>query len=110
VDDARNVRQKSRTKDGKSVSEDWSRSHSVHTQFRMLSLTAVETLLETLKLADASFQQIVRNVNFERWQEYANTNFLYLHQIGFGHMMSSIARWPPVGGPPAMEVAIEVQF
>ena len=25
-------------------------------------------------------------------------------------MMSSIARWPPVSGHPAMEVAIEVQF
>ncbi len=79
MDDSRNVRQKSWTKDGKSVSEDWSRSHSVHTQFHMLSLEAVETVLETLKLADASFQQIVRNVNFERWHEYANTTFLYLH-------------------------------
>ncbi len=49
VDGARNVRQKSWNKDDKSVSEDWSRSHSVHTQFRMLLLTAVETLLETLK-------------------------------------------------------------
>ncbi len=80
VDDARNVRQTSWNKDGKSVVEDWSRSHSVHTQFRMLPLAAVETLLETLKLADTSFQQIVRNVNSERWHEYANTNFLYLHQ------------------------------
>jgi hypothetical protein len=79
-DDSRNVRQKSWTKDGKSVSEDWSRSHRVHTQFRILSLEAAETLLETLKLADASFQQTVRNVNFERWHEYANTTFLYLHQ------------------------------
>jgi hypothetical protein len=46
----------------------------------MLPLAAVETLLETLKLADTSFQQIVRNVNSERWQEHVNTNFLYLHQ------------------------------
>jgi hypothetical protein len=52
ADDARNVRQKSWNKDGKSVAEYWSRSHSVHTQFRMLPLAAVETLLETLKLAD----------------------------------------------------------
>jgi hypothetical protein len=80
ADDARNVRQKSWNKDGKSVAEDWSRSHSVHTQFRMLPLAAVETLLETLKLADTSFQQIVRNVNSERWHEHVNTNFLYLHQ------------------------------
>ncbi len=64
----------------KSWNKDWSRSHSVHTQFRMLSLTAIETLLETLKLADTSFQQIVRNVNSEWLHEYANTNFLYLHQ------------------------------
>ncbi len=52
----------------------------MHTQFRMLSLTAVETLLENLKLVDTSFQQIVGNVNSERWHEYANTNLLYLHQ------------------------------
>ncbi len=52
----------------------------MHTQFRILPLSAVQTLLETLKLADASFQQIVRNVNSERWQEHVNTNFLYLHQ------------------------------
>jgi hypothetical protein len=80
ADDARYVRQKSWNKDGKSVAEDWSRSHSAHTQFRMLPLEAVETLLETLKLADTSFQQIVRNVNSERWHEHVNTNFLYLHQ------------------------------
>ena len=80
ADDARNVRQKSWTKDGKSIAEDWSRSHSVHTQFRLLPLSAVQTLLETLKSADASFQQIVRNVNSERWQEHVNTNFLVLHQ------------------------------
>ena len=52
----------------------------MHTQFRILPLSAVQTLLETLKLADTSFQQIVRNVNSERWQEHVNTNFLYLHQ------------------------------
>jgi hypothetical protein len=80
ADDARNVRQKSWIKDGKSIAEDWSRSHSVHTQFRLLPLSAVQTLLETLKSADASFQQIVRNVNSERWQEHVNTNFLFLHQ------------------------------
>ncbi len=79
ADDARNVRQKSWSKDGKTVAEDFSRSHSVHTQFCMLPLSAVQTLLETLKLADTSFQQIVRNLNPERWQEHVNTNFLYLH-------------------------------
>jgi hypothetical protein len=46
----------------------------------MLPLSAVQALLETLKLADKSFQQIVRNVSSERWQEHVNTNFLYLHQ------------------------------
>ncbi len=80
-DDARNVvSQKSWTKDGKSVSEDWSRSHRVHAHFRKLSLGAVESLLKTLKLADSSFQQTVRDVNFERWHEIVNITFLYLHQ------------------------------
>ncbi len=33
-----------------------------------------------------------------------------LHKLARIAMMSSIARWPPVSGHPAMEVAIEVQF
>ncbi len=79
-DNARHVSQKSWTKDGKSVSEDWSRSHHVHAHFRKLSLGAIESLLKTLKLADSSFQQTVRDVNFERWHEVVNTTFLYLHK------------------------------
>jgi hypothetical protein len=57
ADDARNVRQKSWNKDGKSVAEDWSRSHSVHSQFRMLPLEAVETLLETFSWQMLAFNK-----------------------------------------------------
>ncbi len=55
----KDLKEKSWKKDGKAIAEDWSRSHSVHTQFRKLPLTAVQSLLETLKLADTSFQQTV---------------------------------------------------
>ncbi len=38
-------------------------------------------LIKTLKLADSSFQQTVRDVNFENWHEVVNTPFfLYLHK------------------------------
>jgi hypothetical protein len=79
-DDARNGRQKAWTKDGKSVSEDWSRTPHVRAHIRKLSLDAVQSLLKTLKLADTSFQQTVRDVSYENWHKVVSTTFLYLHK------------------------------
>ncbi len=74
------MRQKAWTKDGKSVSEDWSRSLHVRAHIRKLSLDAVQSLLKTLKLADTSFRQTVHDVNFENWHEVVDITFLHLHK------------------------------
>jgi hypothetical protein len=67
--------------DGKSASEDrWSWSHRVRAHIHKLPLDAVRSLLKTLKLADASFQQTVHDINFENWHENVDTTFLYLHK------------------------------
>jgi hypothetical protein len=79
-DNARDVRQKSRNQDGKSIAEAWSKSPHVRLYVRTLSLEALKTLLISLRSADSNFQQNSKDIPFEKWHENSDTALAHLHK------------------------------
>jgi hypothetical protein len=76
----RDVRQKTWASEGKSAAENWARSSTLRTYMRSLTLQALKALLLKLRRADTDFQNSMKNVHYERWQDTIDENLLSMHK------------------------------
>jgi hypothetical protein len=98
----RDVRQKTWAIDGKSAVESWSRSTTIRTYKRSLSLPALKALLLKLRRTDTDFQRTMKDVHFERRHDAIDENLLSMHKdLGMPiklsaspHFYYQAAMWP----------------